>query len=47
LLEHGRRQFEIRQENLGRISLEKFGSPNQPLGYKIQIPALLDFNAGI
>jgi hypothetical protein len=47
LLEHGRKQFEVRQENLGRILLEEFRSPNRRLGYKIQILALLDFNAGI
>jgi hypothetical protein len=41
------RQFEGRQENLGRIPLKEFRSPNRPLGYKIKIPALHDFNAGI
>jgi hypothetical protein len=41
-LEHQRRQFEVRHE-----TLEEFSSPNRSLGYKIQIPALPDFNAGI
>jgi hypothetical protein len=46
-LEHDRRQFERRQGNLVRISLEEFDSPNRSLDCKIQIPELLDFNAGI
>jgi len=58
LLEDGCRGFEVRQD-FGRISveeslwnhvrtmLEEFRAPNQSLGVKMQIPALLDFNAGI
>jgi hypothetical protein len=46
-LERTRREFEVRRENFGRISPEEFRSPNQSLGHKMQIPALLDFNAGI
>jgi hypothetical protein len=37
-LKHQPREFEVQQKNLERISLERFRSPNRPLGHKIQIP---------
>jgi hypothetical protein len=37
----------VQQENLGRTPLEEFARQTDPLGRKIKIPALPDFNAGI